>query len=235
MARSIPRMNSEPPYTQHTPTRIRKRHSDNPDGSEQNGKATDTRNQQYARIEKIAAALFAMKGFRAVGVAEICSAVGLGRGALYYYISSKEDLLFGIVARHIEALVTFGRDLLIQETQPQKRIRALSRHLTEMIAENLPEMTVCFREAECLTGQRHRIVLELHRTYRNIWKDALADGTGKGLFRPLPAVAVNGILGMHFHSFLWLKSDPVSSSVDLAATFADMAASIVESDVNSDL
>jgi AcrR family transcriptional regulator len=226
-------MNSENSDAQHNPTRSRKRLSDNPNAVEQSGRATDTRNQQYARIEKVAATLFATKGFRAVGVSELCSAVSLGRGALYYYINSKEDLLFGIVSTHIEALVTFGRDLLVQETHPQKRILALSRHLTEMIIANLPEMTVCFREAECLTGQRHRVVAELHRTYQNIWKEALADGAQKGFFRSLPAVAVNGILGMHFHSFLWLKADPVSSPVDLAATFADMAASIVASDAGS--
>lgn len=35
-----------------------------------------------------AAVLFAEKGYAATGVNEICEAVGLGKGALYYYIGS---------------------------------------------------------------------------------------------------------------------------------------------------
>jgi len=73
---------------------------------------------QFERIQKIAADLFATRGYRAVGVAEIGEAVGLGRGALYYHISSKEDLLFSIVVRYIEDLVVAGKDTL--ESEPDR-------------------------------------------------------------------------------------------------------------------
>jgi AcrR family transcriptional regulator len=154
--------------------------------------------------------------------------VGLGRGALYYHISSKEDLLFSIVVHYIEVLVAFGRDLLETEPDPRKRIYSLSRHLIQTIFANLSEMTVCFREADCLTGQRHRIVAELHQAYQDIWMDTMRDGEKKGLFRPLPAVAIKGILGMYFYTFLWLKSGEKKTSGDIADTFADMALSIAE-------
>jgi len=227
LARSLSNTRQERSEARYSATRLTDKYV-LPEGIERSGRVTDASNRQFARIQKIAAKLFAAKGFRAVGVAEICDAVGLGRGALYYHISSKEDLLFSIVVHHIEALVAFGRDLLETETEPRKRIHALSHHLTGMIFTKLPEMTVCFREADCLTGQRHRIVAELHEMYQNIWTDTLLDGAQKGIFRPLPAVAINGILGMHFHSFLWLKSGATTSSIDLAAIFADMATSIAE-------
>jgi AcrR family transcriptional regulator len=195
---------------------------------ERGGRITDASNQQFERIQKVAADLFATRGFRAVGVAEIGDAVGLGRGALYYHISSKEDLLFSIVVHYIEVLVAFGRDLLETEPDPRKRIYSLSRHLIQTIFANLSEMTVCFREADCLTGQRHRIVAELHQAYQDIWMDTMRDGEKKGLFRPLPAVAIKGILGMYFYTFLWLKSSEKKTSGDIADTFADMALSIAE-------
>lgn len=184
---------------------------------------------QFERIQKIAADLFATRGYRAVGVAEIGDAVGLGRGALYYHISSKEDLLFSIVVRYIEDLVVSSKDTLESEPDPRKRIYLLSRKLMSTIFANLPEMTVCFREADCLTGQRHRIVSDLHHAYQEIWAATFREGEKKGLFRALPAVAIKGILGMYFYSFLWLKPAGKSSSREIADVFADMALSIAES------
>lgn len=85
------------------------------------GKFTITGSHQFERIQKIAADLFATRGYRAVGVAEIGDAVGLGRGALYYHIGSKEDLLFSIVVRYIEDLVISGGDTLETVPDPESK------------------------------------------------------------------------------------------------------------------
>ena len=193
-----------------------------------NSKLTIAGHQQYERIQKISAELFATRGYRAVGVAEIGEAVGLGRGALYYHFSSKEDLLFGIVVRYIENLVVAGREALESEPDPRKRIHLLSRQLMQIIFANLFEMTVCFREADCLTGQRHQIVSKLHQSYQDIWTATLREGEKKGYFRALPSVGIKGILGMYFYSFLWLKPGGRQSYKDIADIFADMTLSIVE-------
>lgn len=183
---------------------------------------------QYERIKRIAAELFATRGYRAVGVAEIGEAVKLGRGALYYHISSKEDLLFSIVVRYIEHLVIQGRDAIETEPDPAKRIYILSRQLMATIFANLPEMTVCFREADCLTGQRHRMVSDLHQSYQDIWAATLREGEKKGRFRHLPTVAIKGVLGMYFYSFLWLKPGGRQSPNEIADIFAEMTLSIAE-------
>jgi AcrR family transcriptional regulator len=180
---------------------------------------------QFERIQKIASDLFATRGYRAVGVAEIGEAVGLGRGALYYHISSKEDLLFSIVVRYIEDLVTSGQDAIDSEPDPSKRIYLLSRKLMSTIFANLSEVTVCFREAECLTGKRYKVVSDLHQAYQDIWTYTFREGEKKGIFRPLPAVAIKGVLGMYFYSFLWLKPTGKSSSREIADIFAEMALS----------
>lgn len=110
------------------------------------------------RILRIAASLFAKKGYQAVGVAEIGDAVGLGRGALYYHIGSKEELLYDIVIRYITELVATGSQILRVHTDSHDRITELSRHLMKTIADNVSELTVCFRESEALTGDRRSAV-----------------------------------------------------------------------------
>ena len=59
---------------------------------------------QRARIVKIAAQLFAQRGYHAVGMSDIQDAVKLGRGALYHHIRSKEDLLYDVTREYITEL-----------------------------------------------------------------------------------------------------------------------------------
>lgn len=205
-------------------------HAESADTDESGGEKGRKTNgaHQFERIKRIAAELFATRGYRAVGVAEIGDAVKLGRGALYYHISSKEDLLFSIVVRYIEELVIKGREAIENEPDPAKRIYILSRQLMTTIFANLPEMTVCFREADCLTGQRHRIVSDLHQSYQEVWAATLREGEKKGRFRHLSTTAIKGVLGMYFYSFLWLKPGGRQSAIEIADVFADMTLSIAE-------
>ncbi|WP_245409377.1 TetR/AcrR family transcriptional regulator [Methyloceanibacter sp. wino2] len=177
---------------------------------------------QKERIRRITAKLFAEKGYQAVGVAEIGEAVGLGRGALYYHIGSKEDLLYDIVIRYITALVTAGNTILYEYSDPHERITQLSRYLMRTISEHLSELTVCFREAEALTGERYDEVSRLHADYQEIWARAIKEGAEQGTFRELPPVALKGILGMYFYSFLWLNPNGRQSSDEIADVFADI-------------
>lgn len=181
---------------------------------------TDT--PQKERIRRITAKLFADKGYRAVGVAEIGDAVGLGRGALYYHIRSKEDLLYDIMIRYITDLVMVGHQILEEYSDPRDRITQLSRYMMRTIANNLPELTVCFREADSLTGERHREVSQLHLRYQEVWATTIREGAEQGVFRELPQVALKGILGMYFYSFLWLNPSGRNTSDEIADIFADI-------------
>ena len=90
------------------------------------------------------------------------------------------------------------------------------------IADNLSELTVCFREAESLTGDRHTAVARLHSDYQSLWAKALDDGYQRGEFRRLPHVALKGLLGMYFYSFLWLNPTGQNSAEDIADIFAEI-------------
>ncbi len=177
---------------------------------------------QRERIRRVSAELFAAKGYNGVGIAEIGAAVGLGRGALYYHIGSKEDLLYDIASRYISDLVKSGQAIAAKVEDPVARIRQLSRHLMGTIGAHLAELTVCFREVNALTGNHHLVVSNLHAQYQKIWADAIADGMEKGVFRPIPTVALKGLLGMYFYSFLWLNPQGRSTPQEIADIFSEL-------------
>ena len=59
-------------------------------------------------------------------MSELCEATGLGRGALYHHIDSKEDLLYDIVTRYVQNLVEEGRQISASQLDAVQRIRGLS-------------------------------------------------------------------------------------------------------------
>lgn len=178
---------------------------------------------QRERILKVAAQLFAKRGFHAVGIAELGDAVMLGRGALYHHIRSKEDLLYDISREYIADLVAHASSVTRGDLPPVERLVLLGNYLMQKIASHQAELTVCFREVQSLTGDRHRDVISLHAKYESAWKGMLVDGERLGVFRPYDPIVLKGLLGMYFYSYLWLKPSGRTSPRQIAERFNKMA------------
>lgn len=178
---------------------------------------------QRDRILKTAAQLFAARGFHAVGIAELGDAVSLGRGALYHHIRSKEDLLYDISREYIVDLAAHAAEVARSELPPAERLVLLGDYLMLKIASHQAELTVCFREVQSLTGERHREVMALHARYEGVWKSILVDGERQGVFRPYDAIVLKGLLGMYFYSYLWLKPSGRVGPRQIAERFNSMA------------
>ncbi len=70
------------------------------------------REQRWDEIIHAAASIFYEKGYEGTSLQDIASAVGLLKGSIYYYINTKEDLLYELVIR---AQVVFRETLVESE------------------------------------------------------------------------------------------------------------------------
>lgn len=147
-------------------------------------------------ILRISAELFAKSGYHGTGISDLGAAVGLGRGALYHYIGSKETILYEISSRQLAQMNNLADELALTEKDPEKRLRGLARALLRNIAEHRAEWTVFFREYHALTGERRDRVIAARERYEAHWRNALDQGVRDGQFRPLPTLMVKGLLGM---------------------------------------
>jgi TetR/AcrR family transcriptional regulator, cholesterol catabolism regulator len=176
-----------------------------------------------AEIARIAARLFASNGYHSTGMSELSEAVGLGKGALYYHIGSKEDLLYEISARHVRDMVAFGEALADRpDLSPPQKLHLLSRELMRTISENLPELTVFFHEVSTLTGDRARKLIDLRDRCEQVWLRVVGQGVDAGVFRDLDSIAIKGVLGMHNYSYIWLAADGRLSPDDISDVFCDL-------------
>src|SRR5437879_2044814 len=76
-------------------------------------------------IVDTSASIFAERGYHATSMQELCEANAVGKGALYYYIGSKEQLLVAIHDRVMDE-VMLGADRVAEEGgAPAEQLAAL--------------------------------------------------------------------------------------------------------------
>lgn len=173
-------------------------------------------------VLRVAARLFAQHGYHATGMAELGDAAGLQRGALYYYIGSKENLLYDISSRHVVEMVDFGEALLKEDAPATEKLLRLSQRLIRIIHDDLDEVTVFFREFGALTGERRARVFELRDRFEDVWMQILRQGVSEGTFRQADPLLIKAILGMHNYSYLWLRPDGKLEPEEVARYFCDL-------------
>jgi AcrR family transcriptional regulator len=179
------------------------------------------------QIMEKAAELFAEKGYGGVGISEVGDVAGLGKGALYYHIESKENLLYDIMTDYMTQLVAAAHEILNATSDTSERIERLSVSFMDTMFQSRAEMTVCFREVHSLGPERRQRVLGLHADYQRIWERTFHEGSARGECRAVSRLECKALLGMYFYSFLWVRTQGSAGASDIAAKFANIVLSTV--------
>ncbi len=122
-----------------------------------------------------AARVFAERGYHETSMRDLARATGMSLSGLYYYVESKEELLYLIQSRNFEAVVRGLEDALAGVTDPVERLaRFIDNHL-DYFASHMAEMKVLSHEAGSLGGEYLARVNEVKRAYTLMLMDILAD------------------------------------------------------------
>lgn len=183
--------------------------------------STSSFNVNRERVIAIAAGLFAQKGYHGTGIAELGTAAGLGRGALYHYIESKEAVLYAISKRQIDIVNRHAEKALNANLGAEELLREMARGMLCNITEHQAEWAVFFRDHGALTGERRDRVIVARERYESYWRQALDRGVTTGALRPMPPLLVRGILGMFNSTCLWFEPDGETTAETLAGEFLD--------------
>lgn len=179
------------------------------------------------RIMDSATDLFAKRGYGIVGINEVGVTAGFGKGALYYHIRSKEDLLISIVSEHMGRIISQAKAATDTEGSTEHKVAALIRAFVDCLFENTAAMTVSYRDIHAIVEpENSKIVADLHADYKRIWSDILADGATAGMHRPVTDTEIDAFLAMLFSSVFWV--DETSDPERLAATFTRTVVSTVK-------
>ena len=154
-----------------------------------------------------AASLFAKKGYAATGIAELGEAVGLGKGALYHYIGSKEDLLVEIQDRVLQPLLHQARAIDALDAPSLVRLRLLSEVLLEAILARLDHIWVYEHDYRHLTGTNRKRLVRQRREFEWLLQGLLEEAIEEGSLRPTdPRLAALQFLNLHNHTYQWAST-----------------------------
>jgi AcrR family transcriptional regulator len=169
------------------------------------------------------APVFARRGYHATGIMELCAANDLGKGALYHYIGSKEELLAAIHDRVMDE-VMLGADRVAEAGgTPSVQLANLGEELLDVIHRYPAHVWVFLHEFPALTGDRAAQFRERRRKYEQRVEAVLQAGVDSGEFRELqPRLTAMAWLGMHNYTYLWLKAGGTLTARDVAKPFAEI-------------
>jgi len=182
---------------------------------------TTTFEANRERVIVKAAELWARNSYHGTGIAELCDVVGMGRGALYRYIGSKEALLYHISKTQVDRMNQLAEDLLRTDLPADELLREMARGLLRNITAHRAEWAVFFREYTSLTGESRDRVVAARERYEGYWRQAIDRGVADGTLKPVPRLLVKGILGMLNYTYLWFEPEGEITPEQLADDFVN--------------
>lgn len=175
-------------------------------------------------IVAAAAELFARNGFGATSLDEIAERLGATKGALYYHIKNKEDILRHIYLTVLTASEEPLAEIAASSASPAEKLgRAIIHHAT-VAANRSPAMTVFYREHPHLTGPFAREIVVRKKVYERYFEQIIEEGQAAGVFtRDIDAkIATFGLLGMCNWLSQWYQPGGPYTHQQIAAMFVRM-------------
>ena len=167
--------------------------------------------------------VFARQGYHATGITELCAANDLGKGALYHYIGSKEELLAAIHDRVMDEVMAGAERVAEVGGSPTQQLAMLGDELLDVIHRYPDHVWVFLHEFPALTGERAEQFRVRRRSYEQRVESVLRAGIEAGEFRDIdPWLTARAWLGMHNYTDLWLRPGGQLTARDVAKPFAEI-------------
>jgi AcrR family transcriptional regulator len=188
-------------------------------------KTTAKAEAREAEIYRAAAQIFHRKGYAATSLQDIADEVGILKGSLYYYIDSKEDLLYGITKSIHDDSMALLKQVQAMDATPAQRLRSLIELHVARFGRNLTMIRVFYVEYGALQGARKAPIVRDRRRYQAFVEQLIAEGQQAGEFCPDldPFVAANALLTMANSIYMWFKPGQATDIATVGTTYGEMA------------
>ena len=181
--------------------------------------AADYEQRREAILDK-AAHLFAQMGFNGASVADLATACETSKSLIYHYYPSKEDVLYGVMASHLDQLVQDVAEVLSREGTPTELLEALIHSFMRHYIGAADRQKVLLNELGNLPADKRKTIVDKQR--------GVIDAVQKLLEAIHPALAADAVLArahtmLLFGMINWTHTwfDPAGPVA--ADAFADMA------------
>lgn len=128
---------------------------------------TGRRDLRREQISAAGAKLFAEKGYERTSLQAIADLLGVTKPALYYYYSSKEQLLFEIMSSVMDRVLSDVSEVSESDLEPLEKLREYIRRYVGFFATHPDEHTIMSTAVDSLGPDLRGVVLNRQRLYLN--------------------------------------------------------------------
>jgi len=159
--------------------------------------------KKVVTIANAAAKLFSSKGYVATSMEDVAAAAKISKGSIYYYFSTKDEILDYILSTFMDAVLENAGHDLQEIDDPEERIRIMIlRHVTTYTGDMYLARTL-MQEAHNLPAAKHRKIKVKEREYFRIVFGALSSYLNDEADKDLLTVLTFNLLGMCNWLFSW--------------------------------
>jgi len=178
-----------------------------------------------AAIRRVGLRMIYKRGFEAMSLRELAAEVGIQAASLYHHISTKQDLLFGLIHDHMTNLLEQTDAVLARaRPSPTERLRAFAAHHMQYHLEKKQEVFVANFELRALEQRNYAAIVTMRREYEARLIAVLEEGQRSGELRVSDSgVAAYAILAMLTGACTWYKPEGRLTRTDLIRIHAEMA------------
>jgi TetR/AcrR family transcriptional regulator, cholesterol catabolism regulator len=153
------------------------------------------RPSRWDEVVASAASVFRRRGFAEATLEEIAENLGMLKGSLYNYISTKADLLAAVIEVPANRLLVRTREVAESDLDSEAKFRALIEDHVDVIVDIYDFAAVYLHEiARQELGSKWK---QIDRKYVRLVEDVISDGVDDGTFRADvdPHVATMTVIG----------------------------------------
>ena len=140
--------------------------------------------ERRERLVRLAAELFAEKGYQATTVRNIADEAGILSGSLYHHFDSKESIVDEILTSFFDELAAASRAAVERGGDPRTVLAELVRVCCGTLVPHRAAITVFQNERQYLAQfPRFAYLVKTEQTVQRIYTKVLRDGRESGEFR----------------------------------------------------
>jgi AcrR family transcriptional regulator len=182
------------------------------------------RHEKRKEIGLVALDHFAQKGFAASSISQVAKAAGVGKGTIYEYFQSKDDLISFTLELYVEKIEESVSSMLVGIPNPKERIRHYIFEVIETFMNDPRTMGLLVAIFQMLIADKEgsgktNLLRGMFQRARQTIATFITEGVSKGMFRPearqeAETIAINMIA---YLDGIWLHSLISAEGIDLYA------------------
>ena len=171
-----------------------------------------------------AAQIFFTKGYNATSLNDIADSLGITKAALYYYVESKQELLYRIIKLGLDDVKGEVLDPARAIEDAEERLRFIISNHARLSAGGNHAVIIISHEVDALNFDQKQEVLHRRRDYFEFIRNTLVELQGQGKLQEIDlTTATFTILGMIIWLARWFSPNGKMSVESVCEDVCEMA------------